>query len=211
MLKACRAAMDPRPRKSQPTVLARRAAIRAPTVAKPGTRKTWGAKKPPPRLWLPSHSQMAVTSRAMVRPHNDQASHPLRRDLTGNSFGSFRPSTRLRDDRLGIVTADRQKQAVGGEQAANPLQPADSSRHATTLDAKVSGTTAASPLVAGRPYLLFTQQKSQVRTHFFGRPGAGQPPVGSRTGLVAAAMVATERRCPCPAEEDQCWSSTRDG
>src|SRR5215207_5250827 len=48
---------------------------------------------------------MAATSSTMVRPHRDQASQPMRRDLTGNSFGSFRPSTRLRHDRLGTVTA----------------------------------------------------------------------------------------------------------
>jgi hypothetical protein len=36
---------------------------------------------------------------------------------------------------------------IGGEQAANPLQPVDSSRHTTTANAKVAGTITASPLV----------------------------------------------------------------
>src|SRR5215207_2909656 len=40
---------------------------------------------------------------------------------------------------------------TGGEQAANALQPGDSSRHTTTLDAKVGSTITALLLVDGRP------------------------------------------------------------
>jgi hypothetical protein len=44
--------------------------------------------------------------------------------------------------------------ATGGEQAANTLQPGSSSRHTTTANAKVAGTTAASLLVEERPCLF---------------------------------------------------------
>ena len=52
-----------------------------------------------------------------------------------------------------IVTNKRTLDSAGGEQAANTLQPADSSRHATPLDAKVTDTITASPLVRRRPCL----------------------------------------------------------
>ena len=134
MLKACNAATNPRPTNSQPTVLALRAAITAPTVAKPGTMNTWGAKYPPPRLRAPSHSQMAATSSTMVRPHRDQASQPMRRDLTGSSFCSFRPSARLRHDRLGTVTDDRQGEHQAANRRRTPCnqpRPADTQRQQT--------------------------------------------------------------------------------
>ena len=47
---------------------------------------------------------------------------------------------------------------IGGEQAANTLQPTGSSRHTTTLDAKVEGTITATPLVTRRPYLFQTAE-----------------------------------------------------
>src|SRR5215218_6724372 len=91
---------------------------------------------------------MAVTSRAIVRPHSDQASHPMRRVLTGSSCCSFRLSTRFPHDRLGTVTDDARR-APGGEQAANTLQPDSSSRHATTANVEVGSAIAASVLVNG--------------------------------------------------------------
>jgi hypothetical protein len=61
-------------------------------------------------------------------------------------------------DRPENVTDKAHLILAGGEQAANALQPADSRRHATTRNAKVSGTIAASPLVMGRPYLFQTAE-----------------------------------------------------
>jgi hypothetical protein len=48
-----------------------------------------------------------------------------------------------------IVTNNGQPKPAGGEQAVSPLQPADSSRHATTANAKVGSTIAALLLVDG--------------------------------------------------------------
>ena len=62
---------------------------------------------------------------------------------------------------LSEFTDDRSKD-LGGEPAANPLQPAGSSRHAMTLDAEVEGTITASPMVERWPY-LFSQSSYQRR------------------------------------------------
>jgi hypothetical protein len=50
---------------------------------------------------------------------------------------------RERQPRLGIVTDRRARRAPGGEQAANALQPVDSSRHTTTANAEVEAGLAA--------------------------------------------------------------------
>jgi hypothetical protein len=42
----------------------------------------------------------------------------------------------------------------GGEQAANTLQPGNTSRHATTANAKVGATVGAFLLITRRPYLF---------------------------------------------------------
>jgi hypothetical protein len=51
-----------------------------------------------------------------------------------------------------IVTNRGQPKPPGGEQAANAPQPADSSRHPTTQDAKVNSTIPALLLVMGWRY-----------------------------------------------------------
>jgi hypothetical protein len=76
-----------------------------------------------------------------------QASHPLRRLLTGSSFCSFRLSARFPSDRLGTVTDHRARRAPGGEQAANALQLGNTSRYATMANAKVSSAIEALRLV----------------------------------------------------------------
>jgi hypothetical protein len=57
---------------------------------------------------------------------------------------------------------DITRRPIGGEQAANALQPTSSSRYATTLDAKVRGPIEASPLITRRPCLF-----SHDRGHSF--------------------------------------------
>ena len=69
---------------------------------------------------------------------------------------------RIRDERLGIVTDSVGAGLTGGEQAANVLQPTGSSRHPTTLDAKVTGRIAASPLVTRMAMLVFTAMMPAV-------------------------------------------------
>jgi catechol 2,3-dioxygenase-like lactoylglutathione lyase family enzyme len=61
------------------------------------------------------------------------------------------------------VTNNGQPEPAGCEQAANPLQPAGSSRHATTPNAKVEGIVAVPPLDR-RPPCLFPRQRPQVGT-----------------------------------------------
>ena len=66
----------------------------------------------------------------------------------GSSHCSFRLSEGFHLTGLGIVTDSSAAEPAGGEQAANPLQAHDASRHTTTLNAKVGSTIEASLLVA---------------------------------------------------------------
>jgi hypothetical protein len=73
-----------------------------------------------------------------------------------------------------IPGACKPLQPTGGEQAVNPLQPAGTSRHTTTLDAKVAGMITASPLVMRRPCLFHTAAvaaREGFKSLGFGRSG----------------------------------------
>jgi hypothetical protein len=67
--------------------------------------------------------------------------------------GTSVPAEIVHHDRPENVTDKAHLLPAGGEQAANALQQGSISREATTADAKVSGTIAASPLVRRRPCL----------------------------------------------------------
>jgi hypothetical protein len=60
---------------------------------------------------------------------------------------SLPASPSIGDDRLSSVTDDHTAEPAGGEQAANTLQPDDTSRHTTTANAKVRGAIEAFRLV----------------------------------------------------------------
>jgi hypothetical protein len=64
------------------------------------------------------------------------------------------PPPTMDRERSENVTNNGQPEPAGGEQAANALQPDNSSRHSTTPNAKVEGIVAASPLATRPPCLL---------------------------------------------------------
>src|SRR5215211_3102802 len=81
--------------------------------------------------------------RATVTPRLLPADHPCR--CSCSVVAAFSQS--LDHDRPEIVTDKPYLIPAGGEQAANTLQPADSSRYATTPNAKISGAVEGLPLV----------------------------------------------------------------
>jgi hypothetical protein len=64
------------------------------------------------------------------------------------------PPPTMDRERSENVTNNGQPEPAGGKQASNALQPDNSSRHATTPNAKVKATIQASPLVKRRPCLF---------------------------------------------------------
>src|SRR5215218_3155922 len=97
--------------------------------------------------------------------------HPRRRSwfwwVTQAYLVTVSPSLRAR------MRSEPIAHGAGGEQAADALQPDNTSRHATTANAKVTGAIEALLLVMGRPCL---------RSH-----SRGPVPVGWRRGRAAAA------------------------
>jgi hypothetical protein len=104
---------------------------------------------------------------------------------------------------------------AGGEQAANLLQPADSSRHATTAHAKVGGTIAASPLVMGRLCLFSPSRGHPVPVLEQGRlaqaciglavPGRPIGPWSRRTGAPKASATRRDRSPPVHGGYTRSW------